>query len=83
MLPLPMAAGRLQAKLMAFLPGEPLMSTDNLDSMRVPNVVGGQLPGFAELGITPTAMAAVVPGYLGRQSGWAEQLDAGRSRAGR
>jgi len=82
-LPLPMAAGRLQAKLMAFLPGEPLMSTDNLDSMRVPNVVGGQLPGFAELGITPTAMAAVVPGYLGRQSGWAEQLDAWRSRAGR
>jgi uncharacterized protein YbjT (DUF2867 family) len=82
-LPLPMAAGRLQAKLMACLPGEPLMSTDNLDSMRVPNVLGGQRPGFTELGITPTAMAAVAPGYLGRQPGWAERLDAWRSRAGR
>lgn len=82
-LPLPMAAGRLQAKLMALLPGEPLMSADNLDSMRVPNVVGGQRPGFAALGITPTPMSAVAPGYLGRQPGFAEQLDAWRARAGR
>jgi NADH dehydrogenase len=40
------------------------MSADNLDSMRVPNVASGTLPGLAALGITPTAMEAVAPGYL-------------------
>ncbi len=82
-LPLPMAAGRLQAKLMSFLPGEPLMSADNLDSMQVPNVLTGRLPVLADLGITPTPMSVVVPGYLGHQPGWADQLDAWRTRAGR
>lgn len=82
-LPLPLAAGRLQASLMGCLPGEPLMSHDNLDSMRVPNVLTGRLPGFEALGIAPTPMAAVVPGYLGRGPGWADQLDAWRARARR
>jgi NADH dehydrogenase len=68
-LPLPAAAGRLQAALMALAPGEPLMSADNLDSMRVPNVASGSLPGLAALGITPSAMAAVVPGYMGARPG--------------
>jgi NADH dehydrogenase len=61
---LPAWAGRLQAAAMAVMPGEPLMSADNLDSMRVPNVASGTLPGLAALGITPTAMEAVAPGYL-------------------
>lgn len=65
-LPLPLAAGRLQARLLGLLPGEPLMSTDNLDSMKVPNVLTGQLPVLQDLGITPTALEAVGPGYLGR-----------------
>ena len=82
-LPLPLAAGRLQAAAMACMPGEPLMSGDNLDSMKVPNVLGGQLPGLAELGISPTAMAAVVPAYLGTRRNWAEQLDAWRAAARR
>jgi NADH dehydrogenase len=54
---------------MECLPGTPLMSRDNLDSMRVPNVAGGQLPGLASLGIAPASMAAVAPEYLGRGSG--------------
>jgi NADH dehydrogenase len=62
---LPGAVGRLQAALMALAPGEPLMSADNLDSMKVPNVATGALPGLAALGITPAALEAVVPGYLG------------------
>jgi NADH dehydrogenase len=62
---LPGAVGRLQAALMALAPGEPLMSADNLDSMKVPNVATGALPGLAALGITPAALDAVVPGYLG------------------
>jgi NADH dehydrogenase len=62
---LPDALGRLQAAVMALAPGEPLMSADNLDSMKVPNVATGTLPGLTALGITPSALEAVVPGYLG------------------
>ena len=50
-LPLPEALGRLQALAMELLPGAPLMSRDNLLSMRVPNVASGQLPGLEALGI--------------------------------
>lgn len=65
-IPLPMALGRLQAGLMELLPGAPLMSRDNLDSMRIDNVASGRLPGLAALGITPSALGAIVPGYLGQ-----------------
>lgn len=68
-IPLPMALGRLQAGLMSLLPGEPLMSADNLDSMRVPNVATGTLPGLAALGVEPTALEAVAPFYLGPRPG--------------
>jgi uncharacterized protein YbjT (DUF2867 family) len=50
-LPLPEGLAMLQAAAMEWLPGEPLMSRDNVRSMRVPNVAGGQLPGLASLGI--------------------------------
>ena len=63
--PLPAALGRLQALAMEWLPGEPMMSRDNLDSMKVPNIATGQLPGLAALGITAAALEAVAPGYLG------------------
>ena len=68
-LPLPETIARLQAGLMELLPGEPLMSRDNVDSMQVPNVASGQLPGLASLGITATAVEAVAPAYLGQAPG--------------
>jgi NADH dehydrogenase len=68
-IPLPTALGRMQAAMMSLAPGEPLMSADNLDSMRVPNVAGGTLPGLAALGVEPTALEAVAPMYLGRKPG--------------
>jgi NADH dehydrogenase len=55
-LPLPEAAGLLQAAVMGLLPGEPMMSRDNVLSMRVPNVASGALPGLASLGIRPAAL---------------------------
>jgi NADH dehydrogenase len=61
---LPDGLGRLQAMLMEWLPGEPLMSRDNLDSMKVPNVATGTLPGLQALGIEPASVHAVAPGYL-------------------
>lgn len=81
-LALPDALGRAQAALMALVPGEPLMSADNLDSMRVPNVASGTLPGLQALGITPTALEAIGPSYLSPGRGPA-RLDAWRALARR
>jgi uncharacterized protein YbjT (DUF2867 family) len=67
--PLPPALGRLQARLMALAPGEPLMSRDNLDSMRLPNIASGNLPGLDALGITPASVEAIAPSYLGPAAG--------------
>ena len=64
---LPMALGRLQALLMDLAPGEPLMSRDNLDSMKMDNIASGTLPGLQALGITPAALSAIAPSYLGTQ----------------
>ena len=61
---LPMPLARLQAWLMERLPGEPLMSGDNLDSMALDNIASGKVPGLDALGITPAALAAIAPGYL-------------------
>ncbi len=61
---LPMTLARLQAWLMERLPGEPLLSGDNLDSMAVDNIATGKMPGLDALGITPAALAAIAPGYL-------------------
>jgi NADH dehydrogenase len=75
---LPNWAARMQAFAFELLPGTPLVSRDNLDSMKVPNVASGRLPGLAELGITPAAIGAVAPGYLSAGQGVA-RLDAWRS----
>jgi uncharacterized protein YbjT (DUF2867 family) len=66
--PLPMAVARLQAWVMEHLPGEPLMSRDNLASMQQPNIASGQHPGLAELDITPASLHAIAPTYLGAHS---------------
>ena len=81
-LPLPTALAKLQALAMEWLPGEPLMSRDNVDSMAVPNVASGLLPGLAALGITASALEAVAPGYLGGQQA-CSRLDGLRRLAGR
>ena len=81
-IPLPAFAGRLQATLMELLPGEPLMSRDNVDSMKQPNVASGQVPGLEALGITATALEAVAPGYLGGAFGRA-RMGRWRAAAGR
>ena len=68
--PLPASLARLQAWLMELAPGEPLMSRDNLDSMRIDNVASGQQAGLSDLGIVPAAVAAIAKSYLGQQDRW-------------
>jgi len=67
---------------MECLPGEPLMSTDNLRSMEVDNVASGNAPSFTELGIQPTALEATAARYLDL-AGQADPLLHVRERAGR
>ncbi len=81
-LALPPFLGKLQAMAMRLLPGEPLISQDNLDSMKVDNVASGKLPGLQALGVNPSALAAIVPTYLGNRSVVRQQL-AFRKTAGR
>ena len=60
---LPDSLGRLQAMTLEMAPGEPLMSRDNLDSMRTPSIASGPLA--PELGIgEPASIEAIAPLYL-------------------
>lgn len=81
-LPLPGPLAWAQAVMMEMMPGEPMMSRDNLASMQVPNVASGRLPTLQTLGITAQAMSAVLPSYLGVDQGCA-RLDLWRRKAGR
>ena len=67
---------------MEWLPGTPLMSRDNIDSMKTPNVASGQCPGLKDLGVQASALEAVAPQYLGPHFARA-RLDGWRRQAGR
>ncbi|ENO85015.1 complex I NDUFA9 subunit family protein [Thauera linaloolentis] len=58
---LPESLGMIQAGLLELAP-QPLMSRDNIRSMRVDNVTDGEPLPF---GLQPTAIEAVVPRWLG------------------
>jgi uncharacterized protein YbjT (DUF2867 family) len=77
---LPRAIAYFQALFLQSLPGEPLMSTDNLRSMEVDNVATGTLPTQAELGIVAQALPAEAARYLDL-SGQADPLLAKRQMA--
>lgn len=59
---MPMSIGRIQALMFECMPGVPLLSRDNLDSLTVDNV--SRLPINPELGIVPTPLESVAPIYL-------------------
>lgn len=52
---------RLQAQVLEHLPGR-LMTTDNVDSMRVDNTCDGPFPAI--FGFVPSPLEAVIPTYL-------------------
>jgi uncharacterized protein YbjT (DUF2867 family) len=64
---LPESLGRIQAAMMELAPGGPLLSRDNLDSMTIDNVATQPFP--AELGVTPSSLEAIAPGYLRTAAG--------------
>lgn len=61
----PLSLARLQACIMEWLPGKPL-TRDQLLMLQRDNVAGANMPGLKELGIVPTPVELVVPGYLRR-----------------
>jgi uncharacterized protein YbjT (DUF2867 family) len=67
---LPYTLGQLQAGVLGALPN-PLMSSDNFDSMAVDNVATG--PIAPELGIVPTPLGAIGPLYLGRRAKFSDE----------
>lgn len=79
-LPGPLASA--QALVMECLPGEPLISRDNLASLRVDNVASGSLPGLADLHVDAAALDAVMPLHLARRDSVA-RLEPWRRNAGR
>jgi NADH dehydrogenase len=63
MVDIPLGLARLQALFMELVPGKPL-TRDQLLMLQKDNVVGPDVPGLKELGIVPTPVELVVPGYL-------------------
>lgn len=63
-IPFPVAAmlGRVGDLVAGVMP--PPVTADQVESLRVDNVISGRHPGLAELGITPTTLEAVLPTYL-------------------
>ena len=59
---LPMSLGRLQARVFECMPGEPLLSRDNLLSLSVDNV--STEPMSADLKLVATPLESVAPIYL-------------------
>jgi len=59
--PIPEGVAMVQARLLELLPN-PMMSRDNVRSMRADNVTDGAPLPF---GLTPHAIEVVVPEYLG------------------
>lgn len=62
---LPWGIASLQGKVMGILPKPPL-TADQVETLKADNIVTGNYPAFADLGITPTGMDAVLPTYLNR-----------------
>ena len=63
LMPMPFVLWEIQAALASLLPRPPL-TRDQVTLMRHDNVVADGAPGLADLGITPTALEAVLPTYL-------------------
>jgi NADH dehydrogenase len=58
--------GTLCTPLAFFTPMAPPLTADQVELLKVDNVVSGQFPGLADLGVTPETVEALLPTYLYR-----------------
>ena len=61
----PFGLAKLQARFLELLP-EPPLTRDQVELLKVDNVVSPGMPGLQALGITPTPIELIVPQYLAR-----------------
>ena len=63
LVPVPLGVMSLGAMITGLLPNPPL-TMDQVRLLAVDNVVSEDTPGLADLGIAPTSVDAIIPGYL-------------------
>jgi NADH dehydrogenase len=61
----PFGVAMVQARFLELLP-EPPLTRDQVELLKVDNVVSSEMPGLQALGITPTPIELIVPQYLSR-----------------
>jgi NADH dehydrogenase len=68
LLPVPFAAAGALGAVGDFMAGfvEPPLTSDQVELLRADNVVSGEYPGLADIGVVPTTLEAVLPTYLYR-----------------
>lgn len=65
LVPLPFKLAKLQAMFLSLLP-KPLLTRDQVESLKTDNVVGEDALSLKDLGVTPTALDLILPAYLTR-----------------
>ena len=65
LVPFPYMVASLQASILQLMP-RPLLTTDQVELLKHDNVVSGELPTLADLGIEPTGAEGIIPTYLDR-----------------
>ncbi len=65
LLPIPWALAAIQARFLSLLP-EPLLTRDQVETLKTDNIVGRNALTLRSLGIDPTAMNVILSGYLDR-----------------
>jgi len=65
MVPAPYFVAKIKAFFLQLTPWN-ILTMDQVELLKSDNIVSGDLPGLDDLGITPTTLDAVLPGYLHR-----------------
>jgi uncharacterized protein YbjT (DUF2867 family) len=66
LLTMPFGLAKLKAFFLQMAPGCPLLTMDQVESLKTDNIASQYALGLADLGVVPTGMELIVPGYLER-----------------
>ena len=65
LMPVPFQLGEIQGRIMGLMP-KPLLTYDQILSLKADNIVSQDAFNLADLGIQPTAVETIIPTYLSR-----------------
>ena len=65
LMPISFCFAKFQALFLGLLP-KPLLTRDQVESLKTDNIVGGDVKGLSDLGINPTGLDIVLPRYMSR-----------------